>query len=407
MKFLIGARSSPLSRAQFEEMRSSLVHELIPVWVETTGDLDKKTSLRDLDKTNFFTKELDAMLLEGKIRAAVHSAKDLPDPLPLGLSIVALTTGKDSRDSLVFRRGENLEMAATIATSSQRREEIVRSLRPGLKFVDLRGTIGERLSLLEKGLVDGVVVAEAALIRLGLTHLNRMILPGDTASLQGRLAVVARTDDEEMRQVFASVDARKILYLGLNPKGKDVLHYPVIRTEKIASFEEARLLWDKSTHVIFTSQTAVRYWNEEKIPLDKIVISVGKATANLVGRPSLIANPETQEGVIALLETMDLQKAFIFWPKSKKARPVLTQYLQEKKIPYYALDLYDTVFQKLEPVPNLMEVKEIVFTSPSTVEGFLRIYGSFPPGIRYTAIGPVTERAISSCLHGSGYHILA
>lgn len=206
MKFRVGARNSPLSRAQFEEVRGA--YELIPVWVETTGDIDKTTSLRHLDKTNFFTKELDEMLLRGEIRAAVHSAKDLPDPLPTGLSLIALTKGIDPRDSIVFRSGENLEMAKIIATSSSRREDMVRLLRSHLQFVDLRGTIGERLSLLETGVVDGVVVAEAALIRLGLTHLHRLILPGETTPLQGRLAILARSEDEEMRRLFRPLDDR-------------------------------------------------------------------------------------------------------------------------------------------------------------------------------------------------------
>lgn len=210
MTILVGARSSPLSRAQFEEVRNALQcgSSLEPVWVQTTGDIDKQTSLRALDKTNFFTKELDEMLLQGKIRISIHSAKDLPDPIPKGLSLIALTKGVDPRDSLVFRPHENLAMIRTIATSSERREEVVRSLRSGLRFVDLRGTIGERLALLEKRVVDGVVVAEAALIRLGLTHLNRLILPGETAPMQGRLAILSQEGDEEMSRIFKPLDAR-------------------------------------------------------------------------------------------------------------------------------------------------------------------------------------------------------
>lgn len=213
MKILSGARSSPLSRAQLEEIQNdSLLRGCVldPVWVETTGDKDKETSLRFLGKTDFFTKELDSMLLEGKIRIAIHSAKDLPDPLPKGLEVVALTKGVDPRDSLVFREGESLYTLprnAKVATSSVRREEIVRSLRSDLQFVDLRGTIGERIALLENGSVDALVVAEAALIRLRLTYLSRWILPGETTPLQGRLAVLARKDDEMMRTLFSPLHA--------------------------------------------------------------------------------------------------------------------------------------------------------------------------------------------------------
>ena len=63
--------------------------------------------------------------------------------------------------------------------------------------MDLRGPIHHRLAKLDQKEADGVVVAEAALIRLGLTDLNRIWLLGETAEGQGQLALVAREGDEE------------------------------------------------------------------------------------------------------------------------------------------------------------------------------------------------------------------
>ncbi len=100
-----------------------------------------------------------------------------------------------------------LKSGARIATSSLRREEAVRQLRSDLVFSDLRGRVEERLSQLEKGTADGVVVAEAALIRLKLTHLNRIHLPGETVPLQGRLAIIGRSDDPEIHQIFHVLSA--------------------------------------------------------------------------------------------------------------------------------------------------------------------------------------------------------
>ena len=82
----IGARDSQLSRAQVDEIFQELkaFHpdvQFEPMWLKTTGDHDLKTSLRMLDKTDFFTKELDEKLLAGEIDIAIHSAKDLPEPL--------------------------------------------------------------------------------------------------------------------------------------------------------------------------------------------------------------------------------------------------------------------------------------------------------------------------------------
>lgn len=206
-EILVGARDSPLSKKQVEEVYLELkqFHPQItfhPLYVKTVGDLDKKRSLRSLDKTDFFTRELDQMVLEKKVRIAIHSAKDLPEPLPKGLVIAALTKGVASFDSLVLRENEQLPHNGVVATSSERREESVRQLYPAARFVDIRGNIQERLEKLHQRTVDGVVIAEAALIRLELTHLTRIRLPGETAPLQGRLAVVAREGDDEILELF-------------------------------------------------------------------------------------------------------------------------------------------------------------------------------------------------------------
>jgi porphobilinogen deaminase len=123
-----------------------------------------------------------------------------------------LTTGIDSSDSLVLKTGKtpsNLTHHPLIATSSLRREDAVRQLIPHACFMDIRGTIQKRLESLSNDHIDGVVIAEAALIRLGLTHLNRYKLPGDTTPLQGQLAVVVRSDDNEMHTLFSCIDCRQ------------------------------------------------------------------------------------------------------------------------------------------------------------------------------------------------------
>ena len=220
----------------------------------TVGDRDRTTSLRFLRKCDFFTRELDAALIRGEIDAAIHSAKDLPDPLPHGLAVVAITKGVDPRDALVynaelypywlkssllggaktsgfndrkescinsiqlslrslnresfraspkgyFSTNRGIQPGALIATSSQRREEAVRQLFPHVRFCDIRGTIEERLAQLDRGEVQGVVIAEAALLRLKLNR-KRLHLPGETVPLQGRLAVVARRGDLRVKAFF-------------------------------------------------------------------------------------------------------------------------------------------------------------------------------------------------------------
>lgn len=214
---IVAARNSPLSQAQvkevLQEMKQHHPHiQFQTTFVATHGDKDLATSLRTLGKTDFFTREVDQMLLNGTCQIAVHSAKDLPEPVPQGLRVVALTCGLDPADALVMRANETIDSLphnAVVATSSERREEAVRQLRPDFRFIDVRGTISQRLSLLDSHAADAVVVAEAALIRLGLTHLNRVRLPGATVPFQGQLAVVARDGDAEMQLLFACIDSRR------------------------------------------------------------------------------------------------------------------------------------------------------------------------------------------------------
>jgi len=202
----VASRESPLSRAQVREVLEELVlfHpevQLVSTFVSTIGDRDLNTSLRTLNKTDFFTRDVDELVLNGTCRIAIHSAKDLPDPLPEGIAIVALTKGVDSSDVLVLR----IDEPKRIGSSSERRDEAVKRVFPDAVCLDIRGTIQRRLALLDAGEYDAVVMAEAALIRLQLTHRKRIRLPCEPIPFQGRLAIVAKSDDLEMKQLFSCI----------------------------------------------------------------------------------------------------------------------------------------------------------------------------------------------------------
>ncbi|PCI95109.1 hydroxymethylbilane synthase [Candidatus Aerophobetes bacterium] len=217
MQIKIAARESNLSKVQVEE----IYHELLALgadvtftktFVKTTGDLDQKTSLADMDKTNFFTKEVDELVLSGNSDVGIHAAKDLPEPLPKGLEVFAITKGKDPRDSLILREEETLQSLGEnprVGTSSKRREKMIKDLINGALLVDIRGTIEKRLQLLEDGAVDALVIAEVALIRLNLTHLNRVFLEGETAAYQGQIAVVGKEKNVELKRVFKGLNEQK------------------------------------------------------------------------------------------------------------------------------------------------------------------------------------------------------
>ena len=212
----IGTRKSPLALKQVEEVLEALKRQgtflsCVIVDLETTGDLDKKTALSEVEGSDFFTRELDRALLEGEIDCAVHSAKDLPDEIPDGLEVAVMTPSPEAADALVSRGGKKfseLPPGARIGVSSRRRKEQVRNFRPDLVAIDIRGTIGERLQQLDAGQYDAVIIAAVALLRLGWAHriAEKLDLRAFPPHLfQGRLAVLVRKGDP-LGDVFAQLE---------------------------------------------------------------------------------------------------------------------------------------------------------------------------------------------------------
>ena len=392
-----GARDSPLSQAQFFEIQQEIPDiPFSPVFVKTVGDRNKGISLRTLGKSDFFTRELDQMLLAGDIRIALHSAKDLPDPLPEGLVLAALTVGVDSRDALVVRQGEELSSVRIVATSSTSREDRVRELLPDAQFVDLRGTIQERLRLLDENKVDGVVVAEAALVRLKLRHLNRFFLPPPVTENQGRLAVLCRKEDHEMIELFRPLNEKrawKTISFGLDA-GSSFYHYPVIKTVPIQGAAEQLLtLWPRYTHLLFTSKSAVAHLPPSLSWEGKEVFAIGEATAARIPVKCRIAKESNQEGMVVLLRNLN---AHFLWPRSARSRDLLAKEIPNIKI----VDLYTTVSHRPGYPPSLDDVDEILFTSPSCVEGFCAIYCAALPKQKIRVQGAITAAACKKILKG-------
>ena len=219
-KIRIATRQSPLALLQVEELvREAGITDYELVKLTSYGDRHKEQSLMDGGLApDFFTRELDEALLSGKADIAVHSAKDLPYPLTDGIEVIALTEGKDKTDSLVARDGltlASLPQGSRVGTSSaQRKEELLR-VRPDIEVVPIRGTIEERISQVDSGKVDALIVATCALERLGLLYRATERLPFKTHPLQGNLAVtglkganatlVQRLEDLDIRRHYGKV----------------------------------------------------------------------------------------------------------------------------------------------------------------------------------------------------------
>jgi len=168
--------------------------------IDTPGDRDKVTPLFEVDGSDFFTRDIDEALMNGSIDVAVHSAKDLPDALADGLELLFETDPLSPYDALVSKNRlklKDLPPVSRIGLSSLRRSSGIKYLRPDLKIVDIRGNIEERLALIDKGAIDALVVAHAALLRLGLEEKIAEVFSADIFSVhpkQGRLAIVRKKE---------------------------------------------------------------------------------------------------------------------------------------------------------------------------------------------------------------------
>jgi len=184
--------------------------------IKTSGDRFSASNAPDsaLDTSiqGIFTKELDEALLTGRIRAAIHSLKDVPTVLPVGLRYGAFLKREDCRDALISRDGikfNKLAPGARIGTSSPRRQAQLMAARPDLLVTALRGNLDTRLRRLNEGQFEAIVVAGAGVRRLGreseITQWldSNLFLP---APAQGVLCLVIGEGDEELTRALGPLN---------------------------------------------------------------------------------------------------------------------------------------------------------------------------------------------------------
>ena len=219
----IGTRDSELALWQahhVEKKLNDLGFKTQIVAVKSQGDILLDKPLYELGITGIFTKTLDVAMINGQIDIAVHSMKDVPTALPIGIVQAAVLQRADEKDILVYNNNlDFLETSGIIATGSLRRQAMWLNKYPNHKVEDLRGNVNTRLQKLKDNNWNGAIFAAAGLERIGLTpspspkergaknQLNHVALNWMIpAPAQGAMVVLAMQNDEFCKEAVAELN---------------------------------------------------------------------------------------------------------------------------------------------------------------------------------------------------------
>ncbi|PIE75336.1 MAG: hydroxymethylbilane synthase [Deltaproteobacteria bacterium] len=288
MEIKIGTRKSRLAMWQAEYIKNILEQKnikakLFPIMTKGDKILDK--SIAKIGSKGVFTEELEEKLRSGEIDIAVHSAKDLQSSLDEDFEIIAFTAREEQGDVLVSRKNlnpENKNISFTAGTSSVRRKALLKHFFPHIKIVDMRGNLQTRISKMDNGDCDALVLAKAGVLRMG--YENMIVHEFDQENFippvgQGSIAV----------EIFSKLDLTK----------KEVLkkHLNHEYTEKIITAERMFLK-------ILEGGCSIPAFCNGKIIDDKIILKGGLISTDgkkmiLNQCESTIEHPETAGKILA------------------------------------------------------------------------------------------------------------
>lgn len=212
----IVSRKSALALWQAEfvkaELRSLHPHlDISILGLSTRGDEIIDLPLHKTGGKGLFVKELEEALLNNLADIAVHSMKDVPASLPEDLEIAAILKREDARDAFIannFKRFVDLPRGACVGTSSLRRQAQLAILRPDLRYEFLRGNVDTRITKLDRGEFEAIILAVAGLRRLNLqkriTEIfePNVMLPGVG---QGALGIECRREDANLKKLIGAL----------------------------------------------------------------------------------------------------------------------------------------------------------------------------------------------------------
>jgi hydroxymethylbilane synthase len=225
----IGTRDSELALWQAHTVQkklNNLGYKTEIIAIKSEGDLILDKPLYELGITGIFTKTLDIAMINGQVDIAVHSMKDVPTALPIGIVQGAVLERATTLDILVHKGTLNfLDENGTIATGSLRRQAQWLHKYPNHTVVDLRGNVNTRMQKLNESDWNGAVFAAAGLERINLKPILSPALSkgeGENSSFsyidldwmipapaQGAMVIVAMQNDNFCKDAVAKLNHKE------------------------------------------------------------------------------------------------------------------------------------------------------------------------------------------------------
>ena len=192
------------------------------------------------------------------------------------------------------------------------------------------------------------------------------------------------------------------LYTGLTSPDANYIHTPLIEIVSVDDDTQLRRAIadiDSYDYVLFTSRYAAKYVGALSVIHTRIV-SIGRTTTKALHQIGVEEVDEVEEdnsyGVVSWFSSQSRGRVLI--PRSNLALPIIPEGLRQLGFEVNCITAYNNRMPEHPKKVNLDEIDRIVFTSPSTIDNFIRLYGALPEKKELVTRGPITEQHLQTIL---------
>jgi hydroxymethylbilane synthase len=207
----IGTRASELAVWQAKKVQKELENcdvKSVIIPIVSTGDQKLNQPIYKLGISGVFTKEIDIALINNKVDIAVHSLKDVPTVLPMGIVQSAVLKRASELDVLVLNNENHDENI--IATGSLRRSSQWLNRYPNDSIVGIRGNVNTRIQKLKENKWKATILAKAGLDRLKIFSKNYKILEWMVpAPGQGAISIQNLNTNKHITSILQNINHRE------------------------------------------------------------------------------------------------------------------------------------------------------------------------------------------------------